>query len=387
MNTSANTTVPAIKEYYFAKLQRRKQELLSQGRSIADLSVGNPDLQPPQQVISKVCEYFKREGVHGYQSNAGDTLLRESVIKWYNRFFGVTLGSVDNVLPFHGSRQAIVQLSQVLLKQGDSILAPDPGYPSYKFAAGLHGARTITYSLSRENGYQPDTDQIKERIDPTTRILWINYPHMPTGVTAQQKTLAQLVEIAHENHILIIHDHAYALINNPKPISIFNVEGATDVALEINSMSKNYNMAGWRVGFVTGSEYHIQKILSLKSNLDSGMLLPVQLAVADALETEQTWVDNNNLIYDQRRQKATELAQKLGGRVAGGESGLFLWVEMPETKLTSKEYVSKLMQENGVILAPGSLFGENGEGHLRISLCADVSVFNQAIHQINNINQ
>jgi aspartate/methionine/tyrosine aminotransferase len=386
MNTSANTSSPAIKEYYFATLQRRKQELLSQGRSIADLSIGNPDLQPPKQVISKVCEYFKREGVHGYQSNAGDTLLRKSILNWYNRFFGVTVGSVNSVLPFHGSRQAIVQLSQVFLNQGDSILAPDPGYPSYKFAARLNGAGTLTYSLSRENGYQPDTEQIKDLIEPTTRILWINYPHMPTGVTAQQKTLNQLVDIARENHILIIHDHAYALISNPNPISIFNIEGAMDVALEINSMSKNYNMAGWRVGFVTGSESHIQKILSLKSNLDSGMALPVQLAVADALQTEQAWVDNNNLIYDERRKKATELAEKLGGKVAGGESGLFLWVEMPETNLTSKEYVSKLMQEKGVILAPGSLFGEEGEGYLRISLCADVSVFDQAIHQISNIN-
>ncbi|MFW5758637.1 MAG: pyridoxal phosphate-dependent aminotransferase [Bacteroidota bacterium] len=319
---------------------------------------------------------------HGYQSNAGNEQLRQAITSWYKKFYQVDLNPDDQVLPLQGSRQGIIQISQALLSKGDQVLVPNPGYPSYTFAARFLDARPVLYDLSPENAYLPIIEQLEEKVNSKTKILWINYPHMPTGAVASKEYMQKLTDFAIKNNVLIINDNAYGLINNPGQISLLQAEGALETALELNSLSKNYHMAGWRMGFFAGSQKVIAHLLKLKSNLDSGIALPLQKASATALNLGENWVDGLQKVYSERRKKALELAKILGCQPAGGQAGLFLWVSMPETMMKSKDFVKEMLNNAGVLLAPGSLFGNAGEGHLRISLCGGLALFDQAINNI-----
>lgn len=372
-----------VKEYFFVTVQREKERLKKQGREIADLSMGNPDMFPPPEVMETLRQNCLESSVHGYQPNTGSFQIKESMISWYKRFFNVNLDN-NEVIPLQGSRQGILQISQTVLQEGDKVLVPDPGYPSYTFAAKMMGATAIPYALKSENDYLPDIEKIENMNLSGVKILWINYPHMPTGAKANKEMFEKIVKFARKNKILIINDHAYSFVQNDKPVSILSVEGAKDVGLELNSLSKNYNLAGWRLGFLAGNAEVISDLLQLKSHLNSGIALPLQYMAASALDLEQKWFDFLNDEYTQRRKFAEQLAGNLDCELVGGPAGMFIWVKMPGTKISSREFVEYMLQEVGVLVAPGSLFGENGENHLRISLCADVNEIKKGIDNINN---
>ncbi len=383
MQTSSFNNKPSpAKEYYFVSIQREKERLQKAGMDIVDLSIGNPDLPPPAEMLESLKMHLMDPTAHGYQSNAGNEQLRKAMTSWYKKFYQVDLDPDEQVLPLQGSRQGIIQISQALLSKGDQVLVPNPGYPSYTFATRLLEAEPVLYDLRPENAFLPNIKQLEEKATSKTKILWINYPHMPTGAVASKEYMQKLTDFAYKHDILIINDNAYGLINNPGKVSLLEAEGAKETALELNSLSKNYHMAGWRMGFLAGSQKIISHLLKLKSNLDSGIALPLQKATATALNLGEHWVENLHIIYTQRRNKAVELANILGCQPVGGPAGLFLWVTMPQTKQNSKEFVREMLNNAGVLLAPGSLFGNAGESHLRISLCADIALFDQAINNI-----
>lgn len=377
-------TSTQVKEYFFVAAQRQKQELIAQGRQIADLSIGNPDLPPPAEVVSAFHSNVSLPGAHGYQSNAGNAAFLHSAISWYQRFFDVKLQGQSQVLPLQGSRQGILQLSQLLLSSGDQVLVPDPGYPSYAFGARMMGASTLPYSLRADEHFLPDLQKIEQQDLSRVKIMWVNYPHMPTGAGGTCETFESLVAFAHKHKILLVNDNAYALVRNNNPLSILAVPGADEVALELNSLSKNYHLAGWRLGFLAGNADVIARLARLKSHLDSGIALPLQLAAARALDLGYQWFAPMSNQYRQRAQWALQLAHAMGCVPAGGELGMFLWVKMPETGMSAEEFANALLHKAGVLVAPGSLFGSQGEGHLRISLCAPQETFILAMENILN---
>lgn len=382
MQTSSNNHTAPAKEYYFVSIQREKERLQKAGMDVVDLSIGNPDLPPPAEMLESLKVNLSDLTAHGYQSNDGNEQLRLAIASWYHKFYHVDLDPDEQVLPLQGSRQGIIQISQALLSKGDQVLVPNPGYPSYTFATRLLEAQPVLYDLRPENAFLPNLEQLEEKTTPDTKILWINYPHMPTGAVATNQYMEKLTDFAGKHGMLIINDNAYGLIRNSEQVSLLTAPGAKEIALELNSLSKNYHMAGWRMGFFAGSQKIISHLLKLKSNLDSGIALPLQKAAATALNLEKNWVEDLHEIYTKRRNKAIELSKILGCIPVGGQAGLFLWVSMPETHLNSKDYVKELLHQAGVLLAPGSLFGNAGEGHLRISLCADTSLFDRAINNI-----
>jgi len=382
MQNSTNNTASPVKEYFFVGAQRQKQELIRQGRRIADLSIGNPDMPPPAEVLERLKESLSQPTHHGYQPNAGSSVLRNAIASWYNRFFGAVVNPDGEIIPLQGSRQGILQLSQALLKSGDEVLVPDPGYPSYSFAARMMGATPVAYNLNTKNGFLPDLENLQSSNLSKVKIMWVNYPHMPTGAKALPDTFEQLVMFARQNKILIVNDNAYAFIRNNSPQSILSVAGAKDVALELNSLSKNYNLAGWRLGFLAGNADLLTHLSQMKSHLDSGIALPLQHAAAAALDLGYKWFAPLNNAYNARAKSAHRLAHAMGCLPAGGETGMFLWVKMPETGMTSADFANMLLHEAGVLLAPGSLFGRNGEGHLRISLCAPEEQFEIAMENL-----
>lgn len=382
MQNPIHNTASPVKEYFFVGAQRQKRELLRQGRRIADLSIGNPDMPPPAEVLDRLKESLAQPQSHGYQPNAGSSILRNAISSWYDRFFDADVNPENEITPLQGSRQGILQLSQTLLKPEDKVLVPDPGYPSYSFAAKMMGANPVPYSLNAQNGFLPDLEKIQNSDISKVKIMWVNYPHMPTGAKALNDTFEKLVMFARENNILIVNDNAYAFVRNNSPQSILSVDGAKDVALELNSLSKNYNMAGWRLGFLAGNADVISHLSQLKSHLDSGIALPLQHAAAAALDMGYKWFAPLNNAYNARAKSAKKLVQAMGCEPTGGDHGMFLWVKMPDMGMSSADFAHMLLHEAGILLAPGSLFGRNGEGHLRISLCAPEEQFEIAMENL-----
>jgi LL-diaminopimelate aminotransferase len=382
MQNSTNNIASPVKEYFFVGAQRQKDELIRQGRRIADLSIGNPDMPPPAEVLDRLKESLSQPQNHGYQPNAGSSVLRNAVASWYNRFFDAEVNPDGEMVLLQGSRQGILQLSQALLKPGDEVLVPDPGYPSYSFAARMMGGKPVPYNLKVKNGFLPDLENLQNLNLSKVKIMWVNYPHMPTGAKALPDTFEQLVMFARKNNILIVNDNAYAFVRNNSPESILSVAGAKDVALELNSLSKNYNLAGWRLGFLAGNADTLSHLSQLKSHLDSGIALPLQHAAAAALDLGYKWFAPLNNAYNARAKSAHRLAHDMGCLPAGGETGMFLWVKMPEMGMTSADFAHMLLHDTGILLAPGSLFGRNGEGHLRISLCAPEEQFEIAMENL-----
>jgi aspartate/methionine/tyrosine aminotransferase len=382
MQNSTNNTASPVKEYFFVGAQRQKQELIRQGRRIADLSIGNPDMPPPAEVLDRLKESLSQPQNHGYQPNAGSSVLRNAVASWYNRFFDAEVNPDGEIIPLQGSRQGILQLSQAILKPGDRVLVPDPGYPSYSFAARMMGAIPVAYNLNTKNGFLPDLENLQSSNLSKVKIMWVNYPHMPTGAKALPDSFEQLVMFARQNNILIVNDNAYAFVRNNSPESILSVPGAKEVALELNSLSKSYNLAGWRLGFLAGNADILSHLSQLKSHLDSGIALPLQHAAAAALDLGYKWFAPLNNAYNARAKSAHRLAHAMGCAPVGGNTGMFLWVKMPDMGMTSADFADMLLHEAGVLLAPGSLFGRNGEGHLRISLCAPEEQFEIAMENL-----
>ncbi len=358
----------------------------AQGHDIINLGIGNPDLSPSEPTIRKLIEAAQQPKNHGYQPYKGVAEIRKAMADWYSRSYGVTLESEQEILPLLGSKEGVMYISMAFLNPDDEVLIPDPGYPTYGAVAKLLGAKLIYYDLKESNNWLPDLDLLEEADLSKVKIMWINYPNMPTGAKATDTLFTSLIAFANKHKILICHDNPYSMILPfGAPKSILAYEGAKAVALELNSLSKSHNMAGWRVGWLSGDKAYIDTILKVKSNVDSGMFLPVQLAAAEALNNTEEWHTQQNKIYKGRRKKVWEIMETLQCTFDKEQVGLFVWGKAPAAVQQVEALIEKILHEAHVFITPGFIFGKNGERYVRISLCNDEQVLQEALHRIRKI--
>lgn len=369
-------------EYYFSKKLREIDELNKQGARVINLGIGSPDLPPHPEVIATLNENAQLPNVHGYQNYKGAPALRQAVADWYQRYYQATFNPNTEILPLIGSKEGIVHICMTYLQEGDQALIPNPGYPAYAAAVRLSGAEAITYKLTQEKNWLIDFNELRKQDLSKVKLMWINYPHMPTGASASDVFYSELIAFAKEYNILICHDNPYSFILTDKPRSIMSIEGAKDVAIELNSLSKSSNMAGWRVGVLVGSEERINQVLRFKSNMDSGMFLPVQLAAAKALQLDASWYQDLNKIYADRRQKVYEIMDLLGCSHQKDQVGLFVWAQIPNTYADGYALSDAALNKARVFITPGGIFGDGGNQYIRISLCATVEVLDESIQRI-----
>ncbi len=373
-----------IGEYYFSQKLKEIEALNAQGKNIINLGIGSPDLPPHPSVIETLQTESGKSNTHAYQSYKGSPVLRKSISNWYKNAYSVTIDPDTEILPLMGSKEGIMHICMTYLNIGDMALVPNPGYPTYKAAVTLAGAECLDYNLSSENNYFPDFDALEKLNLTKVKIMWVNYPHMPTGAKASKQLFKKLVVFGLKHKILICHDNPYSFILNEEPLSILQTENAFDTAIELNSLSKSHNMAGWRVGMVCGHNKRIEEILRFKSNMDSGMFLPVQLAAAKALELDETWYTQVNETYSSRRQKAFHFLNILGCDYSKDQVGLFVWAKVPEDKTDGFKLSDEVLYNSNVFITPGGIFGTMGDKFVRVSLCASEETFDTAIKRINN---
>ncbi|HEX5154054.1 MAG TPA: aminotransferase class I/II-fold pyridoxal phosphate-dependent enzyme [Parafilimonas sp.] len=381
----------SVTEYYFSQKLREIDLLNKQGKNIINLGIGSPDMPPHPEVIKTLQEESAKPNTHAYQNYKGSPVLRNAFANWYKQWYKVDLDAETEILPLIGSKEGIMHVCMTYFEEGSAVLVPNPGYPTYASAVKLSGATPIYYDLKEDNNYEPDFDQLEKLIKQGSefplqgvRGLWANYPQMPTGQPASKKVFEQLVAFGKKHNILICHDNPYSFILNDHPSSILSVEGAKEVALELNSLSKSHNMAGWRVGVLCGAKDRINEVLRFKSNMDSGMFLPVQLAAAKALSLGKEWYDSVNAVYKQRRQKVYELLDKLGCSYSKEQSGMFMWAGIPAELENGYALSDRVLYEHNVFITPGGIFGSGGDKYVRISLCATEEKIEEAIRRIGN---
>ena len=391
----------SVQEYYFS---RKLKEIAAMNASreasgaepVINLGIGSPDGMPPMQAIDALCESARQSGNHAYQSYVGLPALRNAFSRWYERWYGVNLNPDTQIQPLVGSKEGILLISLAFLNKGDKVLVPDPGYPTYSSASRLVEAEIVTYDLSEDNGWQPDFDALEKMDLDGVKIMWTNYPNMPTGASASEELYDRLVDFGRRHSIMICNDNPYSFILNDKPLSILAREGAMDCCLELNSLSKAHNMAGWRIGMVAAEAEVISQILKVKSQMDSGMFKPLQMAAVQALAQGPEWFRALNDEYRQRRKLAGEIFDLIGAEYDHASSGMFLWGKITscsllnggqkETGKTGGEIVSDaILQGCGVFITPGFIFGKNGDNYIRISLCAKPQVLRQAYDRINKL--
>ena len=365
-----SSRLDGVGEYYFSRKLREIDQLRAEGRKIISLGIGSPDMPPHPSVTERLATESAKVTTHGYQSYKGAKELRAAFSEWYSRMFGVVLDPDTEIMPLIGSKEGIMHICMTYLNEGDKVLVPNPGYPTYTSAVTLAGGVATPYSLEEKSGYLPELESIDTQ---GVKIMIINYPHMPTGTVASLEALERIVDFCRKNKILLLNDNPYGFIRNSEPVSLLQVEGAKDVAMELNSLSKSHNMAGWRVGMLAASEQRITEVLRFKSNMDSGMFLPLQLAAATALGLGIEWYENLNSEYYRREKIGMQIFDALGIEYADNQAGLFLWGRLPEGK-NCYEFCDWLLYEKGVFLTPGAIFGSNGEKYMRLSLCAPEEV-------------
>ncbi len=378
--------ISTVKEYYFSKKLKEIAALRASGKDILNLGIGSPDLPPPAEAIEILIEKSQQDGAHKYQSYVGAPQLREAFAKWYGRHFSVELNPNSEILPLIGSKEGIMHISQTFLEAGDEVLVPNPGYPAYRATANLAGATVVEYNL-READWFPDFEELEKRDLTKVKIMWVNYPNMPTGAAATSALFDQLVAFAKKHHILVCNDNPYSFVLHENQMSLLAADGAKDVCLELNSLSKSHNMAGWRVGLLAGKAEYLSEILKFKSNMDSGMFLPVQLAAAKALEMGDVWFAGLNDIYKKRQQKVFEIMDLLGCEYSKDQAGMFVWAKAPSTFKDGYVLSDKFLYEADVFLTPGGIFGSQGNGYIRVSLCAKLEVFEEAIKRIKKVQE
>ncbi|MBE6187657.1 MAG: aminotransferase class I/II-fold pyridoxal phosphate-dependent enzyme [Rikenellaceae bacterium] len=367
---SLSSRLDGVGEYYFSRKLREIDDLRRQGRTIISLGIGSPDMPPHPSVVERLSAESAKATTHGYQSYKGAVELREAFAGWYSRMFGVELNPDKEIMPLIGSKEGIMHICMTYLNAADKVLVPNPGYPTYTSAVTLAGGVATPYCLSEDNGYLPDL----ESIAPSgVKMMIINYPHMPTGTAASLEQLQRIVNFCRENNILLLNDNPYGFIRNAQPVSLMQVDGAKEIAMELNSLSKSHNMAGWRIGMLAASEQRITEVLRFKSNMDSGMFLPLQLAAATALSLGSEWYEKQNSLYYRREKIGEQIFDALGIEYAKNQAGLFLWGRLPEG-VDCYEFCDKLLYEKGVFLTPGAVFGSNGTRYMRLSLCATEEV-------------
>jgi len=382
MQIKTAARLEGIGEYYYSQKLREIDALNKQGKDIINLGIGSPDLPPHPDVIRVLQETAAQPNVHAYQSYKGSPVLRKAVSNWYKQWYSVELDPETEILPLIGSKEGIMHICMTYLDEGDQALIPNPGYPTYSSAVKLAGGTPVSYTLSADNNWQPDLEALAKTDLSKVKLMWVNYPHMPTGQLPSTSFFAALIAFAKAHNILICHDNPYSFILNEKPVSLLSVAGAKEVVLELNSLSKSSNMAGWRVGMLTASKERIDEVLRFKSNMDSGMFLPVQLAAAKALELGKEWYDSVNSVYARRREKVFELLQLLNCNFSKDQVGMFVWAKIPGNYADGFALSDEILYGASVFITPGGIFGDAGKEYIRVSLCGSVEKFEEAIRRI-----
>nr|WP_299000464.1 aminotransferase class I/II-fold pyridoxal phosphate-dependent enzyme [uncultured Allomuricauda sp.] len=368
-----------VKEYYFSKKLREVRQLVAEGRPIINMGIGSPDLPPPPEAVEELKNVLLQPSAHQYQSYQGLPELREAMTSFYTERFGVKLDAQTEILPLIGSKEGIMHISLAFLNVGDAVLIPNPGYPTYTSVTKLVGAEPIMYNLTEQNSWLPNLSELEQMDLSKVKLMWLSYPNMPTGATITKKAMEDLVAFAKDHDILLVNDNPYSFVLNDNPTSILQVTGSKEVALELNSLSKTFNMAGWRVGMVMGSAKHVQAVLKVKSNMDSGMFYGIQKGAVTALNSGKAWFDQLDEIYAKRRNLMFQLVDKLGCTYDRNAAGMFVWAKLPAGSKPSEEFIDEVLYDKDIFIAPGTIFGSNGEGYIRFSLCVEKQKIEEAL--------
>ena len=371
-----------VQEYYFSKKLREVAAMIAQGKPVINMGIGSPDLPAHPQVVDALKESFNHPKVHQYQSYQGIPELRQAIAGFYQKHYQVEANPNSEILPLMGSKEGIMHISMAFLNPGDKVLIPNPGYPTYQSVTRLVEAIPVFYDLRANNDWQPDLEVLNQMDLSGVKLMWINYPHMPTGANAKLTTFKKLISWAKEKNILLVNDNPYSFVLTDQPESMLSVAGAMDVGMELNSLSKSFNMAGWRVGMLVGNEKNIKAILKVKSNMDSGMFFGIQQGAIAALGAEENWFKQLNDVYAQRRELIFKLATLLNTAFDQQSSGLFVWAKLKDTSKSSVEVIEEILQNHNVFITPGSIFGSQGEGYIRFSLCVPSAQISSAIERI-----
>lgn len=369
-----------VQEYYFSRKLKEVRQLMSEEKPIINMGIGSPDLAPHSSVIEAIQNAMFDDKAHEYQSYQGLAELRQGFANFYKNQFDVELDFNLEMLPLMGSKEGIMHISLAFLNEGDEVLIPNPGYPTYASVTELVQAKVVYYDLKADNNWQPDFEALEKTDLSKVKLMWVCYPHMPTGANGTSELYKKLIDFGKKHHILIVNDNPYSFVLNDNPISILQVDGAKDIALELNSLSKTFNMAGWRVGMVLGNSKFIEAILKVKSNMDSGMFYGIQKGAIEALKLGKEWFESQNEIYTKRRNLIFQLAEKLECTFDKNSVGLFVWAKLP-TGIQSEEFIDNLLYEKHLFITPGTIFGSNGEGYIRFSLCVKEENISEAINR------
>ena len=375
-----------IGEYYFSQKLREIDELNKQDRNVINLGVGSPDLPPHPDVIKVLQQETAKPNVHAYQPYKGSPVLRNAISQWYKKWYAVDLSPESEILPLIGSKEGIMHICMTYLGEGDVALVPNPGYPTYRTAVQLAGAKSVEYELKEENNYEPQLSSTYSE-EGKLKLLFLNYPHMPTGQLPTKDLFERLVKWAKGNNVLIVHDNPYSFILNDAPMSMLSIGGAKDCVIELNSLSKSHNMAGWRVGMLCGAKERIDEVLRFKSNMDSGMFLPVQLAAAKALELGEEWYKKVNNVYKERRELVFELLDILGCNYSTKQAGMFAWARIPANYKDGYALSNEVLHQANVFITPGGIFGTAGENYVRVSLCTTKEKIAEAIGRVKALQR
>ena len=375
-----------VEEYYFSRKLRQIDQMRNAGADIISLGIGSPDQPPSDNTIRRLADEARKPGVHGYQSYSGNPALRKAFSDWYFKYFKVRLDPENEILPLMGSKEGIMHISMAFVNTGDEVLVPNPGYPTYSSVTNLVGGKIRYYDLDEKNGWYPDLETLERSDLGKVKLMWTNYPHMPTGTKASAELFSQLVAFSGDHGILLCNDNPYSFILNEEYLSLLAAGGAMETALELNSLSKSHNMAGWRIGMVAGHRDYIKNILKVKSNMDSGMFLPLQLAAVEALNNPPSWYDTVNKVYKERRKTAESIMGLLRCRFSKEQTGLFVWGRIPDEIENCEAFVEEILNKAHVFITPGFIFGSQGDRYIRISLCADNDRLNQAKRRIETLS-
>jgi LL-diaminopimelate aminotransferase len=369
MIESANR-IKNVEEYYFSKKLAEVRGLDTPEWRVINLGIGSPDQMPSANAIDALITSAKNPSNHGYQNYKGIPQLRKAIADFYKRTYSVDLNTESEILPLMGSKEGIMHIMMAFVNEGDEVLIPNPGYPTYSSVAKLVGAKTVTYEMKEALDWGIDMDALRKKDLSKVKIMWVNFPHMPTGRIASRSELKELVDLARANNFLLVNDNPYSLILNDSPMSILSIEGASEVALELNSLSKSHNMAGWRIGWVAGNATYIDAVLRVKSNMDSGMFLGLQHAAVEALQSGTEWFTELNKVYQKRKDAACKILDVLGCQYSKKQSGLFVWAQAPAAVKDVEKWIDEILYGTHVFITPGFIFGDAGKNHIRISLCA-----------------
>jgi aspartate/methionine/tyrosine aminotransferase len=375
-----------VQEYYFSQKLAQIDRMRREGADIINLGIGSPDQPPSENTISVLAAYAKKPASHGYQSYTGIPALRKAFAEWYKKYFHVEMDPDNEILPLMGSKEGIMHISMAFVNPGDEVLVPDPGYPTYSSVTNLVGGIVRNYDLAELNGWLPDLEALEKSDLSKVKLMWVNYPNMPTGTKGSILLFEKLVAFSQKHGILLCNDNPYSFILNKDYLSLLSVDGAKETALELNSLSKSHNMAGWRIGMVAGNNEYIKNVLKVKSNMDSGMFLPIQMAAVEALNNPESWYDTVNTVYVRRRKIVEEIMEILNCRYEKSQVGLFVWGGIPDEIINCEKYIEEILNKIHVFITPGFIFGKNGERYIRISLCATEEKLTEAKNRIKNLN-